>query len=329
MSASRSGRGARLRAGISRFEAGARRAPRVILAAIGTPPVSLALLALAAGYLAAWWTWARLGSEAGAGALIASWAFDALAAALVVDAGVALARVAPLELTPEGRVRFAWGRARLGSVLVQAGYALVALGFVASLLTHDRFGLRVAVGEEFVSAPGQIVERAPPRSMSPGPFPVAFTLAETEVAFDREGVASGPRATLALPDGGRVHVGTWWPRWQGWGRFLLAHDAGLTLRFESRAPRGRRRTRPSPGSTSSRWGGWTPSGRGDAAPAVRRARRRAGEPAPRGPGGPRRGVPGQAPRRRGRRLTGRRARVRGIHPPFPRGPQLGGALDAP
>lgn len=214
----------------ARLSLAVRGALGAVLSRVGTPPVSLALLALAAAYLAAW-AWARGSSPEAAHALATSFAFEAFAAALAIDAGWGLLRVVPLRVTAEGKVAFT-GRAALGPLLVRAGHLLVALAFAASLLSRDRLELRVAVGEEFSGAPGQFVERDPPRRMSPGPFPIAFALEAAEVRFGAGGPVSGPSATLLLPDGERAHVGRAWPLWSGFGRFLLAGGAGLALRYE-------------------------------------------------------------------------------------------------
>src|SRR6266508_3005993 len=98
----------------ARLELAVRGALRGVASRIGTAPVSLSLLALAALYLGAWIAWGRLG-------------------------------------TPE-----------CAQALVRGGQALIALAFVASLLSRDRLELRVAEGEEFTGAPEQFAGRDPP-----------------------------------------------------------------------------------------------------------------------------------------------------------------------
>ena len=216
----------------ARLELAVRGALRGVASRIGTAPVSLSLLALAALYLGAWIAWGRLGTPEGAHALVTSYAFGALAAALVIDAAVALTRVLPLEITPEGRVHLLAGRGSLAAALVRGGQALIALAFVASLLSRDRLELRVAEGEEFTGAPEQFAGRDPPRRMSPGPFPIAFTVEQVEARLGQDGGVDRARATIDVKGGGRERVGGAWPLWRGWGRFLLAEDAGLALRWE-------------------------------------------------------------------------------------------------
>jgi hypothetical protein len=213
-----------------RVELSVRRALRAVTSRIGTGPVSVSLLALAAIYQAAWWAWCAAGSGEGAAALVGSWPFEVLAGALLLDALVALARSSPLILGSKGEVRLA-GRDALWPGLIRVGQLLVALAFVASLLSHDRFALRLAVGEEFVGGPGQVVDRDPPRPMSPGPFPLSFSLAGAEVTFDAAGVARGPRATLAFAEGATT-TAPWRPVRLGFGRFLLPESAGIAVRFE-------------------------------------------------------------------------------------------------
>jgi len=216
----------------ARLELAVRGAVRGVASRLGTAPVSLSLLALAALYLGAWIAWGRLGTPEGAHALVTSSAFGALAAALVIDAAVALYRVLPLEITPEGRVHLLAGRGIFAPALVRGGQALIALAFAASLVSRDRLEMRIAEGEQFTGAPEQFAGRDPPRRMSPGPFPITFTVEQVEARFGRDGGVDRARATLNVTGGGREPVGTAWPLWRGWGRFLVAEDAGLALRYE-------------------------------------------------------------------------------------------------
>ena len=220
------------------LELSVRRAVRQGASRVGTPPASLGLLALAAIYLLAWAAMARLRSPEAAAALGTSWAYDLLAVALVLDAAVMALRRLPLEIMPEGKLRLVVVRATVARLLVATGYLVVALAFTASLLSRDRFELRVAEGEEFTGAREQFVGRDPPRRMSPGPFTGQFTPEQVGVRFDRAGVVEGPVATLRFTGGRGARVGPRDPVWRGWGRFLTADDAGITLRYEIAAKGG-------------------------------------------------------------------------------------------
>lgn len=216
----------------ARVELAVRRVLRAVLSPVGTPAVSLALLALAVAYLAAAALWRRLGSPEGAHALATSLAFQALGAALVLDAAVALFRALPLVERPGGRVGIAaTDRRGAGGLLLRAGYAFLALGFVASILARDRLLFRVAEGEVLEPSPEQLVARDPPRSMSPGPFPLALVLEPLPPEAPGDG-RSGLAATLSGEGGARHRASTWGPAWFGWGRYLRPVRAGWAIRCE-------------------------------------------------------------------------------------------------
>jgi hypothetical protein len=215
-----------------RVELAVRRALRAVLSPVGTPPVSLALLALAVGYVAAAALWRRLGTAEGASALATSPAFQALAAVLVLDAVASLLRALPLVERPGGRVGLAVpDRRGAGGLLLRASYALAALGFVASLLARERLVFRVAEGEVLEASPEQLVARDPPRSMSPGPFPLSLVLEPLPPEAPGDG-RSGLAATLSGEGGTRHRASTWGPAWFGWGRFLRPVRAGWAIRCE-------------------------------------------------------------------------------------------------
>ncbi|HSN91976.1 MAG TPA: hypothetical protein VLS93_12170, partial [Anaeromyxobacteraceae bacterium] len=196
------------------------------------------LLALAAVHVAAAAIWRRLGTAEGAHAFATSFAFRALGAALLLDAAVALLRALPLAERPGGRVALVLpDRRGAGGLVARAGQALVALGFVASLLARDRLVFRVAEGETFEASPEQLVERDPPRSMSPGPFPVRLAVEPLPAEAPGDGRA-GLEATLADDGGERRRASARFPAWYGWGRFLRPVRSGWAVRWELAAPGG-------------------------------------------------------------------------------------------
>lgn len=222
----------------ARLQLFARAAAARLLSPIGTPPVSLALAALALAYhLAA----IALGRAAGADAaarLATSVAFEVLAAALVVDACVAALRALPITLGDDGRVVVGWrGRRRMGAGVLRLAYLVLALAFAASLLSRDVLVLRVAEGEEFTGADGQYSGREPPRPLSPGPFPLRFEVVRVEGAADAAGAPRAERVEL-LVDGAPRTLSGLRPLWFGWGRFLALSSYGLVPRYELRGARG-------------------------------------------------------------------------------------------
>jgi hypothetical protein len=220
----------------ARIELAVRGAIWDVLWRIGTPAVSIPLLGLAALQLAAT---AAFASPEAAHSFVTSWGSWAVAVALVLDAGTALLRATPLEHAPNGRVRWVRPDRRVAAaLLVACGYLALALGFVASLASRERLQFRCAVGEEFTSSREQVVSRDPPRTMSPGPFPVQFMLESGAGGISRGGGAAPDWIQAQEPGGRRRRASAWSPLWYGWGRFLRPVGSGHVLRYEISAEQG-------------------------------------------------------------------------------------------
>jgi hypothetical protein len=200
---------------------------------LGTPPVSVPLLALAAVQLG---VTAAISSRTASHAFATSWGSWLIAGALVVDAAAALVRAAPVVQGADGRLRWVPpGRRALGAALVACGYLGIALGLAASLASRERLEFRCALGEPCSAAPEQTVSRDPIRMFSPGPFPVRFVV---EAGGSPAGEAAPGAVEVQAPGGERTRMGRWRPSWLGWGRFVRPNGAGDVLRYEIRDPRG-------------------------------------------------------------------------------------------
>lgn len=207
------------------LELGLRRLLRRLLAAFGTPAAALALLTLAAAYLAGAALWERYGAVEVGRALPGSFAFWGLGVLLLVDSGVGLRAAVPVALGSSGTLEVRRvDRRTLGSLLLRAAYAAASLAFVLSLAGQDRVAFRLAEGEAYDEAGSQLVDRAPPRPLSRGPFPFPFTLGAA-------GPGPSPVAELVRSDASRVRASAWWPRWEGWDRFVRPVEKGLVLRY--------------------------------------------------------------------------------------------------
>jgi hypothetical protein len=214
----------------ARIELGLRAAAWDVIWRIGTPAVSIPLLALAALQLAAA---SAFSSPEAAHAFVTSWGSWAIAAALVLDAGTAVLRAAPLAQAPDGRIR--WSRLddrACAALLLASGYLVLALGFLASLASRDRLEFRCAIGEEFTAAREQVVSRDPPRAMSPGPFPVQFMLESGAGGISRGRGAAPEWIEVQDPGGRKRRASRWSPLWFGWGRFIRPVGSGHVFRFE-------------------------------------------------------------------------------------------------
>lgn len=190
------------------------------------------LLVLAAGYLATASAWLHLGPRDGAARLVGSFAFQGLAAALLIDAVVAGLRAVPVRVADAGGVRLRRPTvAEVGALLLRAAYLLVGLAFAASLLARDVFVIRLAEGEDATGAPEEFVDREPPRPLSPGPFPVSLTVTRVEGALRPDGRVDGLRVRTRGADGSVRTLRPWTPLWLGWGRFLVPARAGYAPRY--------------------------------------------------------------------------------------------------
>lgn len=205
-----------------------RRRLRAAVGAIGTAPVTLALCALAVVFHAVALGWSVAGSRDAAVALTTSRAFEALAAALLVDATVGLLRALPVVEGPGGALLPGrLDRAALSRLVLRAAALALAAGFAASFAARDVFLLRIAEGERFSGDPGQIVGRDPPRWRPGGPVAPPFTVAPSP-----DGVGPARAAELRFEDGRRRRVAPWSPVWLGGGRFLLHAGWGIAPRYE-------------------------------------------------------------------------------------------------
>jgi hypothetical protein len=211
-------------------------------AALGTWPVSAALLALIGLYQLILLAWERWGPEETAEALAGRWPFWALYGLAALDALAALVRDVPacfphwFTSSPPPRPR-RQALASLARLATHAAWLLLAVGLLASLGARDRFTLWAAVGEEFQGAPGQYLTRARPRPWSPGPRRVGFTVLEVEPALDQAGRLDALSVGLALA-GRTERLGRWRPVWLGGGRFLLTTGYGYAPHLEVTDPQG-------------------------------------------------------------------------------------------
>ncbi len=201
---------------------------RDALAHVGTAPVSLSLLALAAGVVATIEAWTRAGSAEGVHAFATSLACQSIAGALLIDAAVALGRVLSLEASGAGRVRFALERRNAAPIALRSAQMVAALAFVASLAGRERFDVRIAEGEAFTGGPEQLVLRDPPRPFSPGTAGIQGAVKEVRAAA-AEGAGT---VALLVAGGGLRTASSASPIWLGWGRFIWPVQFGWALRYE-------------------------------------------------------------------------------------------------
>ena len=211
-----------------------RRSLRALLGKVGTPASAFALLGLAAVYLVASGLWARQGAREAEGALVGSFAFEVLAAALVLDAIASVLRGVPLGTDATGRlVLRAPTLAEGGGLLQRLAYLLAGLAFVASLYSRDVLTLRVAEGEtaDATAQAGQFVDRDPPRRFSPGPFPVSFEEERVRGVLREDGSVDGLSVEVRGAGARSRTSSRLGPLWEGWGRWLVPSRAGFALRY--------------------------------------------------------------------------------------------------
>jgi hypothetical protein len=208
-----------------------RRGLGAVLGQVGTRAVGRALLLLVAIFVSGELAWGALGSEETAAALGASWAYRALAAALILDAAVALLRAVPLERGAGGAHALRRpSLAEWGTLALRASAVLVGSALLASTLARDVLILRVAEGEALSASPDQVVGRAPARPLSAGPFATALVVQRVDGDVGLDGTTRGLAVEVAEA-GETWRASPWRPLWFGFGRLLRPVRAGVTLRY--------------------------------------------------------------------------------------------------
>jgi hypothetical protein len=218
----------------ARIELLVRRAVAGVLAALGTPGVSLALLALTVVAGAISYGWSAWGDPERAGRFATSPACWAVALALLADGAVATSRLRDRSRGADGGAHAVVSQ----YVFVRGAQVAWALALLASISGRAGFDVRVAEGEEFSGRPEQFVATDPPRWVSPGPFQARFTVDAVERSTKEQdrGVSL---VALRTPDGATKSASRYGPIWFGWGRFLRPVRAGWALRYELATPTGR------------------------------------------------------------------------------------------
>jgi hypothetical protein len=196
---------------------------------VGSPAVSLALLGLVVAYGAAA---ALVGGSGGAPRLEDSPTFYLLAATALADGLASLLKGVPLGRDEGGGIALRTpAPGEWGALLLRGAWLLVGVAFATSLLSRDVHTLRIAEGEAATGDPAQLTGRDEPRLYSPGPFPVAFTVARVDGRPREDGSAEGIAVGIREPDGRFRRVTALRPLVAGWGRLLIPHRAGWTLRY--------------------------------------------------------------------------------------------------
>ncbi len=223
---------------LARLELRVRSALRAFLGKLGTTATAFTLLVLAGVALVASRIWAQMGSPEGAHAFATSFAFEAIAVALVVDAAVGLLRALPASVLTGRAFRLQRPDVRqVSCVAIHLGYALAALAFTASLLGRGAVVLRIAAGEEATGDVAQIVDREPLRSFSQEAYPVRFTVLDVAGTVDAR-VASDAAVGVRMPDGRVRRFSGRWPLWIGWTWLVWPESVGYALRYEIAVEKG-------------------------------------------------------------------------------------------
>lgn len=137
----------------------------------------------------------------------------------------------------------AWGLrhrwSAVGTYLFHGAFFVLAAGFITTLAFREEFRVVVAVGEEFVGAPEQVLSREGSALVTMGPPQTRFTherllpeFWEDQLLFTRL------ESTLTLEGGAQVETAINRPVWLGGATFVRLSGFGYAPRFELRSAQG-------------------------------------------------------------------------------------------
>jgi hypothetical protein len=130
-----------------------------------------------------------------------------------------------------------WGMRRrwaaLGTFLFHGSFFLVMAGAALTLLARDEDRIWVAVGEEYVASPDQILGQSRPGAIWIHQPPPRFVVESISPEFWGDVLLfTRLEASLVFPDGQRAVTRINRPLWRGWWTFLRLSGFGYAPRYE-------------------------------------------------------------------------------------------------
>jgi hypothetical protein len=130
-----------------------------------------------------------------------------------------------------------WGSRRrlapLGTYLFHGAFFLLAAGFLITLLTRQETKVRVAVGEQYVGRPDQLLSVSPPRVLGAGIPSLDFEVKHIRPEFWSDQLLfTALEAEIEQGGGKRSHTRINRPLWVGPGTFLRISGFGYAPRYE-------------------------------------------------------------------------------------------------